>query len=107
MLWVHLTKQLGTTCLDHLTARVSRPVALHCRNVIIFPDVSDGNDVFTAERKDEQNLENNTRVDTLTEVIVSAEATISARPALMMCSSRSFSMGSIPLGTLSMRENIR
>lgn len=44
---------------------------------------------------------------TLTEVIVSADATISASPALMMCSSRSFSMGSMPLGTLSMRENIR
>lgn len=44
---------------------------------------------------------------TLTEVMVSAEATMSARPALMMWSSRSFSMGSIPLGTLSIRENIR
>lgn len=43
----------------------------------------------------------------LTEVMVSAEATMSARPALMMCSSRSFSMGSMPLGTLSIRENIR
>lgn len=32
---------------------------------------------------------------------------MSARPALMMCSSRSFSMGSMPLGTLSMSENIR
>ncbi|TNN61972.1 hypothetical protein EYF80_027807 [Liparis tanakae] len=41
------------------------------------------------------------------EVMVSAVATMSARPALMMCSSRSFSMGSMPLGTLSMRENIR
>lgn len=45
--------------------------------------------------------------ETLTEVMVSAEATISARPALMMCSSRSLSIGSIPLGTLSIRENIR
>ena len=43
----------------------------------------------------------------LTEVMVSAEATISAKPALMMWSSRSFSMGSMPLGTLSIRENIR
>lgn len=43
----------------------------------------------------------------LTDVMVSAEATMSARPALMMCSSRSFSMGSIPLGTLSISENIK
>lgn len=43
----------------------------------------------------------------LTVVIVSAAATMSASPALMMCSSRSLSMGSIPLGTLSMSENIR
>ncbi|TNN77759.1 hypothetical protein EYF80_012057 [Liparis tanakae] len=32
---------------------------------------------------------------------------MSASPALTICSSRSFSMGSIPLGTLSIRENIR
>lgn len=43
----------------------------------------------------------------LTEVMVSADATMSARPALMMCSSRSFSIGSMPLGTLSIRENMR
>lgn len=42
-----------------------------------------------------------------TEVIVSAVATMSASPALTICSSRSFSMGSIPLGTLSISENIR
>lgn len=43
----------------------------------------------------------------LTVVMVSAAATMSASPALMMWSSRSFSMGSIPLGTLSMSENMR
>lgn len=45
--------------------------------------------------------------ETRTVVIVSAAATMSANPALMICSSRSFNMGSIPLGTLSISENIR
>lgn len=63
-----------------------------CRNWLILPRVTVVAEVCVCAR---------------TVVIVSAAATMSASPALMICSSRSFSMGSIPLGTLSISENMR